>query len=240
MSPDIPDGYTEEHSIDGVAILLRPFTRWDRRALGEYLLGMTDVMLHRAERRLVLSRVVDCDGDIEDLDSVRLWELAMGIHNTEREIADETNLSDGVFIAIRYPWLARTTCDQCRKFLWNPLTGVLHRNAGGPPLEREGDPPCEPAAASPCPKGHWGNPVQLSAKNQKAWRFHQACEASGVFPDDPIVRRNERVIRDVFRRAEQNPAADAGAGGRSRPAGEPRHARVGRAIRSHRAIQRVQ
>ncbi len=57
-------------------------------------------------------------------------------------------------------------------------------------------PPCRIRGAG-CPKGTPENPRGLSAANQAAWRFDRECRAAGSFPDDPLVRRNAAIIRQV-------------------------------------------
>jgi hypothetical protein len=42
------------------------------------------------------------------------------------------------------------------------------------------------------------NAVELSAHNREAWHHYLECRAVGVFPDDPIVRRNAAAIREVY------------------------------------------
>jgi hypothetical protein len=39
--------------------------------------------------------------------------------------------------------------------------------------------------------------VELSDRNWLAWQHYRECRAIGRFPDDPIVRRNAAIIRDV-------------------------------------------
>jgi hypothetical protein len=37
----------------------------------------------------------------------------------------------------------------------------------------------------------------MSDKNFAAWRHYRQCRAVGIFPDDPIVRRNAEIIREI-------------------------------------------
>jgi hypothetical protein len=39
---------------------------------------------------------------------------------------------------------------------------------------------------------------ELSLRNQQALRHYRECAAVGSFPDDPIVRRNAALIREVI------------------------------------------
>lgn len=50
---------------------------------------------------------------------------------------------------------------------------------------------------SKCPKGHFSSPIELSQKNVEAYHHYLTCVAVGSFPDDEIVRRNARIIRQI-------------------------------------------
>lgn len=41
------------------------------------------------------------------------------------------------------------------------------------------------------------NAVELSPKNWAAFQFHLECRATNSWPDDPIVKRNAMLIRQV-------------------------------------------
>jgi hypothetical protein len=45
-----------------------------------------------------------------------------------------------------------------------------------------------------CPKGTPENPKNLTEKNWQAYMFNEECVATGIFPDDPVVRHNAAVI----------------------------------------------
>ena len=57
-------------------------------------------------------------------------------------------------------------------------------------------PPCRIHGIG-CAKGTPENSRGLSVANQAAWRFDRECRATGNFPDDPLVRRNAAIIRQV-------------------------------------------
>jgi hypothetical protein len=57
-------------------------------------------------------------------------------------------------------------------------------------------PPCRIPGVG-CPKGTPENPRGLNVANEAAWRFDRECRATGLFPDDPLVRRNAAIIRQV-------------------------------------------
>jgi hypothetical protein len=66
-------------------------------------------------------------------------------------------------------------------------------------------PPCRIPGVS-CPKGTPEDPRGLTEANRAAWRFDRECRAVGHFPDDPLVRRNAALIRQVeeeFERRER-------------------------------------
>ncbi len=85
-------------------------------------------------------------------------------------------------------------------YVYNEVTGrhAEHPPHSGRPILRPPGtfPPCRIPGVG-CPKGTPENPRGLSTANQAAWRFDRECRAAGVFPDDPIVRRNAAIIRQV-------------------------------------------
>lgn len=50
-----------------------------------------------------------------------------------------------------------------------------------------------PKGKDPIPE----NAVELSPHNWRAYQHYLECKAVGQFPDDPIVRRNAMLIRQV-------------------------------------------
>lgn len=200
---DVLDGYTESLKIRGQVVLFRRMLNDERR-----------VMFHRAGQmpndqalwfleELVYSRIVWGDIDFSSLsraDGERILKIVTGAGSSSREKADVENLFHGTVLEQRYPWLAKTPCDFCRKWWWSPLTNVVARDGiDGPPLERD---PGQTllCADGMCPKGTPENSRCLSPKNRMAYRHFRQCEASS-FPDDPIVRRNAEVIRAALKKA---------------------------------------
>lgn len=59
-----------------------------------------------------------------------------------------------------------------------------------------------------CPKGTPENQKGLSDQNLQALRHYQECKAVGSFPDDPIVRRNARIISQMERQHERQERSD--------------------------------
>lgn len=70
----------------------------------------------------------------------------------------------------------------------------------GKPMKRRGPPPCE---YDSCPKGTWWNKKELFEINVKALIHYEECKATNSFPDDPIVKRNARIIGDVLDNIEK-------------------------------------
>ena len=79
----------------------------------------------------------------------------------------------------------------------------------GLPIIRQGTGEKVPRIAgqpTPCrfcpkiPKGQEPKPenaVELTMRNWQAYQHYLECKAVGAFPDDPIVRRNAMLIRQV-------------------------------------------
>jgi hypothetical protein len=55
-----------------------------------------------------------------------------------------------------------------------------------------------------CPKGTPETSLALTERNRKAWEHYLECKAVGRFPDDPIVRRNAGLIRQIEDRMADN------------------------------------
>jgi hypothetical protein len=88
---------------------------------------------------------------------------------------------------------------------YNEETGEVEKNPStGLPLERKSEfAPCRLFAAGkrqhlgPCPKGTPEDPKSLLPQNEACYRHYQECQAVGEFPDDPLVRRHARLIREI-------------------------------------------
>lgn len=99
---------------------------------------------------------------------------------------------------MQHPEVAFRDCDHCHKWLYA-------RN-GQPEKDRQGNlrprhkltpPACRLSWGTGCPKGTPENSKALSEKNVEALRHYLECKAVGQFPDDPIVRRNAGIIRQI-------------------------------------------
>ena len=220
------DGYNRSACLsNGDWFVYRPLNRHDRQALESELGQLPELIAEKWERQIVERQIVvshwECAvTDFSDDLYRELATLVLGYGNDEQEIADEQNLADGVYLRSRYPWLANTSCASCRAWLYDPVAGKLFENnidGEMQPLPRpEGYPLlCEGGV---CPKGHWSNPVELSAKNKLALQYYETSAGA----DDPIVQRNRRVIEDAVSRARADCESDGRAEGRGAAADQSR------------------
>jgi hypothetical protein len=68
-----------------------------------------------------------------------------------------------------------------------------------PVLRRNAPLPCR---TSGCHKGTPERQLSLSPKNRRAYRHYQMCKATGMWPDDGMVRRNAGIIEAAISSAE--------------------------------------
>lgn len=99
------------------------------------------------------------------------------------------------------------TCGDCQKNHVTPSGEVVRRV--GLIMAR---PSNVPTPCMTCPKIPQEAPerkpeyaVVLSEKNWRAYTHYMECSAVGQFPDDPIVRRNARVIKMLRDQLESKP-----------------------------------
>lgn len=111
--------------------------------------------------------------------------------------ADVQNLYDGVILELTQPQFAKRDCSDCKKWWYDDDTGKVVMK-GGKPLLRPADSVLLCQTEAGCPKGTPENSKALSPRNRMAWNHFRDCAAVGQFPDDPIVRRNARVIRSAM------------------------------------------
>jgi hypothetical protein len=98
--------------------------------------------------------------------------------------------------------VATRDCSDCLLHIYNEETGKREEFRGGPVKRiKASPPPCRTAKG--CAKGTPESPNTLSRKNLLAYEHYQECKAVGAFPDDAIVRRNARVIRELEDAAER-------------------------------------
>ena len=58
-------------------------------------------------------------------------------------------------------------------------------------------PPGTSTPCATCPKESPTAGKELTEQNWLAWNFDRECKAVNSWPNDPIVRRNAAIIRDV-------------------------------------------
>jgi hypothetical protein len=106
-----------------------------------------------------------------------------------------------VSLYYRHPAHFSLSCETCQKFVQKDGVLVRHPARTGPPLERQ---PGQPTPCATCPKIPEDAPErtrrfarELSPRNLAAFKHYRECAAVGRFPDDPIVRRNAAIIKEV-------------------------------------------
>lgn len=98
------------------------------------------------------------------------------------------------------------SCADCLSWLYADDGHVVKRC--GEPVSR---PKGAPTPCHKCPKIPFGavpvraNAVELTEQNYRAYLHYLECRAVGKFPDDPIVRRNARILRALQDEFEQRP-----------------------------------
>jgi hypothetical protein len=126
--------------------------------------------------------------------------IAIAITTFDDEEASAKNLREGVCLLLTAPTVASRNCEHCQMYVYDETTGRPYENpsrSGKLVVRPKGThPPCRIAGVG-CPKGTPENPRALSRANRAAWRHYRECRATGHFPDDPLVRRNAAIIRDV-------------------------------------------
>lgn len=110
-----------------------------------------------------------------------------------------------------HPQFAYRSCQDCLKYEYDDETGQVRTHNGRP----DGQPNLrhwkhKPLCKTPegCPKGTPEKPNTLSSRNRKAYLHYLECKAVGSFPDDPIVRRNARLIQSVVDHANEKKRID--------------------------------
>jgi hypothetical protein len=112
----------------------------------------------------------------------------------------------GVRLSWTAPQVAFRNCEHCQMYVYDESTGRAYENpprSGRLVVRPPGTaPPCRIPGVG-CPKGTPENPRGLNEANRAAWRFDRECRAVGHFPDDPLVRRNAALIRQVEEELER-------------------------------------
>lgn len=211
------DGYTRHCTIKGKGVWYRPALAGERVHLRHVCGGLGDESATEFMCRWLASRVeawdysVRVDGyALESLycsDEESFGQLAKAVQGLVKDGSGEVwrdieveyrdNLYDGVLLELTNPRLARRDCVACKRDWYNEETGLPILGADSLPILRDGPTLCE---TSGCAKGTPEKQKSLNKANRWAWRHFQDCEAIGVFPDDPIVKRNAATIRRALRR----------------------------------------
>jgi len=201
----VPDGYNEALAVAGTTVEFRPLLSRERQLLVARLRDLSPNDASRYLKDTARSRVVWGEIRFDELDPIQARAVIAKIaaKSGVKEAADVANLHAGVQIELKYPHLSKTTCDYCKAWWYDPMTGVTTEQDGCA-LQRE--PESELLCViDRCPRGTPEKPNVLSGKNRWAWLHFQECEAVNEWPDDPIVRRNARVIRDAIQKAGHGP-----------------------------------
>lgn len=110
------------------------------------------------------------------------------------------------------PEFAGRSCADCKRWLYRPDGSKMVRgrpqDGGLPMLRPQGQPtPCHecPKVPSDAPERTSAHAIEPSEKSWLAYQHYLECAAVGSFPDDPIVKRNARVIRQVEQMWERQP-----------------------------------
>lgn len=112
-------------------------------------------------------------------------------------------LISGVRLIKYHPAVAYRSCKRCLEILYDEDTGLEVIGRDGEPEKRFFAclAPCQTDKG--CPKGTPENQKSLTESNQDCYQHYLECKAVGQFPNDPIVRRNAALIRQVEDGAEQ-------------------------------------
>lgn len=197
----INDGYTLLLTIGEHQARFRPLLHWERVHFTEKSKRVGDI---KSTVFACMDRIEYSTFDAEWLEGVsesneklfyRIVQGLMGVGRAKDEVVDAKNLLEGVKLRLTHPYIKSGVCGFCKEHWYDPTRGKLTA-----PVEskREGPVPCEVEGMS-CPVGHYLRPKALSPKNEKAYRFHLECQATGIFPEDSIVRQNARIIEEATR-----------------------------------------
>ena len=119
------------------------------------------------------------------------------------------------------PSIANRDCQDCLVHQYDEKTGLRVLGDDDKPVKRLigcGDEflaPCRDLRVADgnkrlriCPKGTPEEPNSLSEDNEACFDHYKECEAVGFWPDDPLVRRNAAVIRDIEKEADERRQED--------------------------------
>lgn len=210
----IPDGYTESLSLGGTTYVYRPFLHRERLAV----LTIANSIECATGNRLasfyahclaphLLAWDMGCEVSPQPL--LRLWRDARGEWDRlllavlrpgakAEEAADAKVLRRAAMLRATYPWLDRPeACGYCRTHSYDPLSNECGKIEEG--RRPEGSKTLCEWGRGKCPLGHYDAPKVSSGRHRQALDFDAECRECGSWPDDPIVRRNARIISSAKR-----------------------------------------
>lgn len=202
----INDGYnkTIELKLGGKPVWFeyRPALRWERLLLFGRISHLGDPT--QAKRLLddeIDKRILYCNGITRELRGAVL-RAVLGQQPKSTEFEDAENLVEGIRLLLKFPKMEGVTCDLCKKFWMDPRKNEYTIRRGEKVLRPDyAKRLCEIPDGEGCPKGSPENEKGLSPKNKRALNHYLECRATGQFPDDPIVRRNARLIARELKNA---------------------------------------
>lgn len=203
------DGYTWVANIVGVRVLYRPALRDERTQLFELFGTNADSWENWVETRLeqagtpqqaigaLLGRFHEHQQQIVGVLLGTLDPSSESPWGSNWERASAENLLAGVRLLRDFPGIAKRSCDDCREW-WYREDGSVVLRADKSPVPRPAADilPCR--TKSGCPKGTPESPRTLWPSNRMALSHFRQCDATGRFPDDPLVGRNAAIIRSVL------------------------------------------
>ncbi len=98
---------------------------------------------------------------------------------------------------LQHPAVAFRDCTDCKKWIYDHETGERITGRDGRPIARPPGTPLPCDFPNGCAKGRPDAGIELTPNNAQAYLHYLECKAVGRFPDDPIVRRNARLIRQI-------------------------------------------
>lgn len=102
-------------------------------------------------------------------------------------------------LLLAHPLVAARSCEDCARWVYLD-DGRQQLRLGLPVLRPKGTPtPCWkcPKVPEDAPAKVREHAEELSDQNWLAYRHYLECRAVGRFPDDPIVRRQASLVRQV-------------------------------------------
>jgi hypothetical protein len=206
----IGDGYDWIGDVDGRKFVYRPMLSRERRVSIEIMKSLGDTPGFDYASSVILKHL--CLGfDKSHVNKMllcspetweSLWLTICGLQGEGSffdgwESSTSDNLRSGVRLFVKNPKLAKRSCDECRKYWYDENGERVTYN--GKYIERVDESPVACDTTFGCLAGHYLNQLRLTPVNKMAYLHFQDCQATGNFPDDPIVARNARIIKSAER-----------------------------------------